>query len=204
MEGIETFREHLNPLLRPNRYNSSLTKFVVLGDGAALDFGGWRALVFPDALPNPRLLPLSRNTSGRWPATPSPQDDDQQRFVGRDPARYPKQSQWCDVVQRRSAPPPTVGRLGTSIERLVSYLRHNQTAASDYQTYRQQGLMIGSGVVGKFKPADYHCAPQAIWHVLVESWGAEAVDEFTRLLPQQFQRDGKIFGENTLTIHDRP
>jgi acetylornithine/succinyldiaminopimelate/putrescine aminotransferase len=42
--------------------------------------------------------------------------------------------------------PPTTEAWSESIERLVSYLSNNQHRI-DYQRYRQQGLMIGSGVV---------------------------------------------------------
>ena len=102
-------------------------------------------LLFPDAL---QILDFFHVSEYLWEVARHafPQDDDQQRLWVETQQDTLKQSQWCDVVNAAQRLPPRSDALATSIERLVSYLRHNQSRI-DYQTYRQQGLMIGSGVV---------------------------------------------------------
>jgi len=143
LEGIETFREHLNRCYAQT-VQQQPHQVVFLGDGAAWI---WRMaeLLFPDAL---QILDFFHVSEYLWEVARHafPQDDDQQRLWVETQQDTLKQSQWCDVVNAAQRLPPRSDALATSIERLVSYLRHNQSRI-DYQTYRQQGLMIGSGVV---------------------------------------------------------
>ncbi|MGF1569264.1 MAG: hypothetical protein ACFCVD_14545 [Nodosilinea sp.] len=57
-----------------------------------------------------------------------------------------KQSHWQAVITAAQRLPPTSTLLQPSVERFSHYLANNQTRIDD-QTYLQQGLMIGSGVV---------------------------------------------------------
>ena len=139
--------------------------------------GFWRMaeLLFPDAL---QILDFFHVSEYLWEVARHafPRDDDQQRLWVETQQDTLKQSQWCDVVNAAQRLPPRSDALATSIERLVSYLRHNQSRI-DYQTYRQQGLMIGLWALSKVQTGRIiTCAPQANLACSGRKLGAEAVN----------------------------
>lgn len=143
LEGVDAFREQLNRCYgqtvqqRPHQV-------VFLGDGAA-----WIWLMasglFPDAI---QILDFFHVSEYLWEVARNafPNEADQQRSWVETQQETLKQSQWRDVVNAAQRLPPSTEALALIIERLVSYLSNNQNRI-DYRSYRQQGLMIGSGVV---------------------------------------------------------
>ena len=143
LEGVDAFREQLNRC-----YSQTVEQrphqVVFLGDGAA-----WiwlmATLLFPDAI---QILDFFHVSEYLWDVARDavPEDANEQRLWVETQQETLKQSQWRTVVEAAQRLPPRTEALTASIERLVSYLSHNQSRI-DYQAYRQQGLMIGSGVV---------------------------------------------------------
>lgn len=143
LDGVDAFREQLN-----RRYSQTVQQqphqVVFLGDGAA-----WiwlmAALLFPDAI---QILDFFHVSEYLWEVARHafPSTADEQRSWVEDQQELLKHSQWQDVVEAAQRLPPTTEALTTAIERLVSYLSHNQDRI-DYRSYLKQGLMIGSGVV---------------------------------------------------------
>lgn len=143
LAGVDAFREQLNRCYTQT-VQQHPHQVVFLGDGAA-----WiwlmAALLFPDAI---QILDFFHVSEYLWEVARNafPNDADQQRSWVETQQETLKQSQWRSVVEAAQRLPPTTAALTDSIERLVSYLSHNQNRI-DYRSYCEQGLMIGSGVV---------------------------------------------------------
>jgi hypothetical protein len=143
LESVEGFREQLH-----RRYAQLVQQrphqVVVLGDGAA-----WiwlmAALLFPGCI---QILDFFHLSEYLWEVARAAFANqlEQQQWVETQ-QQWLKQSQPQQVVAAvQRLPPPNPIQLKEAVERLLSYLHHNQTRI-DYQRYLQLGLMIGSGVV---------------------------------------------------------
>lgn len=124
LEGVETFREHLNRCYTQT-VQQHPHQVVFLGDGAA-----WiwlmAALYFPDAI---QILDFFHVSEYLWEVARNAfagNTDQQHAWVDTQQDAL-RESQWHDVVAAAQRLPPDTAALGTSIERLVSYLEHNQT-----------------------------------------------------------------------------
>lgn len=143
LETAEGFRAELN-----HHYAQIVQQrphqVVVLGDGAA-----WiwlmANLLFPDAIQILDFFHLSEYVWEVARAAFPDQADVQQQWVEAQQHAL-KQSQSAEVVAAVQRLPPSSPGLKQAIDRLLSYLHHNQNRI-DYQRYLQLGLMIGSGVV---------------------------------------------------------
>jgi hypothetical protein len=143
LESVEVFREQLN-----HRYAQMVQQrphqVVFLGDGAA-----WiwlmASLLFPDAI---QILDFFHLSEYLWEVarTAFPQQTSQQHHWVEAQQQWLKQSQTAEVIAAVQRLPPASPQLQEAVERLLSYLHHNQTRI-DYQRYLHLGLMIGSGVV---------------------------------------------------------
>lgn len=143
LEGVENFREHLNRCY-VQTVSDRPHQVVFLGDGAAWL---WRManLLFPNRI---EILDFFHVSEYLW-------DVARAAFAGQEPLQKDwvetqqtalKQSQWSSVLAAAQRLPPGSPDLSDAVARLTSYLTHNQSRI-DYQSYLQQGLMIGSGVV---------------------------------------------------------
>lgn len=143
LAGVEGFREQLNRC-----YGATVEdkphQVVFLGDGAA-----WlwlmASLLFPDAI---QILDFFDVSEYLWEVARAAlvgQTEQQKTWVETQQSAL-KQSQWLAVVNAAQRLPPTSDELCQTVERLVSYLTHNQSRI-DYQHYLNQNLMIGSGIV---------------------------------------------------------
>ena len=141
--GVEAFREQLNRC-----YGQTVAQkphqVVFLADGAP-----WiwlmAALLFPDCI---EILDFFHVSEYLWEVARQAfkaQEQNQRDWVEHQQDLL-KQSQWQTVIKAAQRLPPGSPELQEAIERLTSYLTNNQTRV-DYQSYLQQGLMIGSGVV---------------------------------------------------------
>ncbi|MDA0266327.1 MAG: ISKra4 family transposase [Cyanobacteria bacterium] len=143
LEGVDAFREQLNRCYSQT-VQQQPHQVVFLGDGAA-----WiwlmATLLFPDAI---QILDFFHVSEYLWEVARHAfaSSTEQQHSWVEAQQEALKQSQWRTVVAAAQRLPPTTTDGSQSIERLVSYLNNNQHRI-DYQRYRQQGLMIGSGVV---------------------------------------------------------
>jgi hypothetical protein len=143
LEGVDAFREQLNRCYTQT-VQQQPHQVVFLGDGAA-----WiwlmATLLFPDAI---QILDFFHVSEYLWEVARQafPSDADEQRSWVETQQAILKQSQWRSVIEAAQRLPPTTEALSGRIERLVSYLSNNHHRI-DYLSYRQQGLMIGSGVV---------------------------------------------------------
>lgn len=143
LEGVESFREQLNRCYVATVDNEP-HQVIFLGDGAP-----WlwlmASLLFPDAI---QILDFFHVSEYLWEVARAAfggQSEQQKTWVDTQQAAL-KQSQWPAVVEAAQRLPPSSDDLTQAIERLVSYLTHNQSRV-DYQRYLQQNLMIGSGIV---------------------------------------------------------
>ncbi|MBE9077577.1 ISKra4 family transposase [Romeria aff. gracilis LEGE 07310] len=143
LDGVAGFREQLNRCYVATVDNTP-HQVVFLGDGAP-----WlwlmASLLFPDAI---QILDFFDVCEYLWEVARAAfvgQVESQQAWVTTQQSAL-KQSQWPAVVQAAQRLPPTSEDLTQTVERLVSYLTHNQSRI-DYQRYLNQNLMIGSGIV---------------------------------------------------------
>jgi len=142
LEGVEAFRDQLNRCYAQT-VGARPHQVVFLGDGAA-----WiwlmATLLFPDAI---QILDFFHVSEYLWEVARLgfSQPEERKRWVEAQQEQL-KQSQWPLVVQAVQRLPPASSELSEAVERLVSYLRNNQTRI-DYKRYLAKGLMIGSGVV---------------------------------------------------------
>lgn len=142
LEGVERFREQLNRCYAQT-VQQRPHQVVFLGDGAAWIWA-MATLLFPDCI---QILDFFHLSEYLWEVARNAfaQETQQHEWVEMQQQTL-KQSQWQAVLTALQRLPPNSVALQDSIERLVSYLTHNQSRI-DYHKYLQQGLMIGSGVV---------------------------------------------------------
>jgi Uncharacterised protein family (UPF0236) len=142
LDGVESFRDQLNRCYAQT-VQQRPHQVVFLGDGAA-----WiwlmASVLFPDAI---QILDFFHVSEYLWEVARQgfSAPEDQKDWVEAQ-QQCLKLSQWQSVVQAAQRLPPALAELPDKVNRLVSYLTHNQDRI-DYQRYLKQGLMIGSGVV---------------------------------------------------------
>lgn len=142
LDGIESFTEQLNRCYAQT-VQQRPHQVVFLGDGAP-----WiwlmATLLFPEAI---QILDFFHVSEYLWEvARQAFKDSDDQKSWVEAQQDALKQSKWTAVIKAAQRLPPGATALLEAIERLERYLTTNQERI-DYHAYREQGLMIGSGVV---------------------------------------------------------
>jgi hypothetical protein len=170
LESVAGFRDELY-LRYTQLVQQRPHQVVFLGDGAP-----WIWLMASALFPNSiQILDFFHVSEYLWEVARAafPQDEAQQQTWAEEQQQRLKQSQWQAVITAAQRLPPTSTLLQTSVERLSLYLTNNQTRI-DYQTYLQQGLMIGSGVV---ESSNRRIVTQRLKQsgMFWSTWGAQAV-----------------------------
>jgi hypothetical protein len=120
------------------------TKTVVIGDGAPWIWDMAREQ-FPGSL---EILDFFHLSEYVWAVAKAayPQSEQQQKEWVKTQQELLKTSEWLTVIKNAHQFKSSKPDLRDAINNLERYLTNNQSRI-DYQSYRQAGLMIGSGVV---------------------------------------------------------
>lgn len=143
LKSREQFRQRVSQL-----YNQiaaqKLTKTVAIGDGAPWIWDMAREQ-FPGAL---EILDFFHLSEYVWAVAKAayPQNEQQQKDWVKTQQELLKKSQWPTAIANSQQFKNTKPDLRDAINNLERYLTNNQSRIDD-RSYRQAGLMIGSGVV---------------------------------------------------------